>query len=142
MAVEAGAGPGGPWAYGGPPWGPGGRPPWRRNRWRGFGCLFALVFLVVLISFVTVGVTILSSVLGAVGPVPVVIVGILVVAMLAGLAGGLRRSARTLDALVDATRRVEDGDYSVRVDVPERGLRSGPPARARLRHDGRAARGR
>jgi two-component system, OmpR family, sensor histidine kinase BaeS len=116
-------GPDAPWAHGGPPWGPGGRPPWRRNRGRGFGCLFGLVFLVVLIAFVTVGVTILSSVLTAIGPLPAVIVGILVVAMLAGLAGGLRRSARTLDSLVDATRRVEDGDYSVRVDVPERGLR-------------------
>jgi signal transduction histidine kinase len=101
----------------GGPWGGG---PWRRGPWRGFGCLFGLLFLVVLGSLVAAT----ASIVSALGPLPAVIVVIVAVAALASLGGGLRRSARTLDTLVDATRRVEDGDYSVRVRVPERGLRS------------------
>jgi two-component system sensor histidine kinase BaeS len=65
----------------------------------------------------------MSTILSRVGPLPAVIVVILVVAALLSLGRGMRRNARTLDRLVDATHRVEDGDYSVRVPVPERGLR-------------------
>ena len=115
-----GHGPGGPRSHGGPPWGPGGG---RGGRWRGFGCLFGLFFLVVVVSFVTVIATVMSTVLSRVGPLPAVIVLIMVAAALMGMGRGLRRNARTLDALVEATRRVEDGDYSVRVEVPERGVR-------------------
>jgi two-component system sensor histidine kinase BaeS len=109
-----GGGPGGPWGRRGGPWGRGG------HRWRGFGCLFGLLFLVVLGSLVAASASIVSTL----GPLPALVVLVVAVAVLAGLGRGLRRSARTLDSLVDATRRVEDGDYSVRVDVPERGLRS------------------
>ena len=49
---------------------------------------------------------------------------LLVIGALVGLARGLQRSGRTLDALVEATKRVEDGDYSVRVGTPDRGMRS------------------
>ncbi len=100
---------------GGPPWAPGGRP----GRWRGFGCLFGLLFLVVLGSLVAASASIVSTF----GPLPAVVVLVVAVVVLLGLGRGLRRSARTLDSLVEATRRVEDGDYSVRVDVPDRGLR-------------------
>jgi two-component system, OmpR family, sensor histidine kinase BaeS len=100
---------------------------WRRRRsgeWRGgprpfFGCVFAIVFFMVAWAVITAIATGFSHL----GPIPVVIALVVVVAILVGLSGGLRRSARTLDALVDATARVESGDYSVRVDVPERGLR-------------------
>jgi signal transduction histidine kinase len=124
---------------GGPPWPEGPedwrayrREMWRRRRsgqwrggpWRGgprpvFGCVFAIVFLVVVWAVVTAIVTALSHL----GPLPVVIALIAVIAVLYGLSGGFRRSARTLDALVDATARVEAGDYSIRVAAPERGLR-------------------
>ena len=57
------------------------------------------------------------------GPLPGVIAAIVVVLAVVGLGGGLRRSARSLDGLVDATSRVEAGDYSVRVPAPERGPR-------------------
>jgi two-component system sensor histidine kinase BaeS len=119
-----GWGPPGAWAGGGPPWGPGGRGPWRHGRWRGFGCLFGLIFLVILISFVTVIATIMSTILAKVGPAPAVIVAFVGLLALASLGRAMRRSGGTLDALVEATHRVEDGDYSVRVKVPERSLRS------------------
>jgi two-component system sensor histidine kinase BaeS len=84
-----------------------------------FGCIFAIVFLVVMISLVAVIATVFSSV----GPLPVVIVAILVVAVGLAASGGFRRSARTLDTLVDATSRVEGGDYTTRVEPPVRGWR-------------------
>jgi len=102
----------GAWGYG-PPWA-------RRGRWRGFGCLFALLFLIVTGALVAATATALSHL----GPVSGVIAVIVVVAALVALSRGLRRSAGTLDELVDATARVESGDYTVRVGVPERGLRS------------------
>ena len=67
--------------------------------------------------------TVLSTIASNAGPLPAVIVVLVAVAVLIGLGRGLRRNAATLDTLVDATRRVEDGDYSVRVDVPEGGFR-------------------
>ena len=104
----------------GPPWssgGPGG--PWRGGPWRGFGCLFGLLFLVVVGALVAVTATVLSGF----GPLPALIVVLVVGAAVIALSRGLRRSARTLDALVDATARVEAGDYTARVDAPERGMR-------------------
>jgi signal transduction histidine kinase len=84
-----------------------------------FGCVFALAFLVVAAAVVAATATALANF----GIVPVAIVAIVLIALLAVLSGGFRRSARTLDALVDATSRVEAGDYTTRVDVPERGMR-------------------
>ena len=110
-----GWGPPGDWSQGGGPWG--------RGRRRGFGCLFGLVFLVVAASLITVIASVLSTIVSHGGVVPAFIVVLVAVAAVLSLGRGLRRSAGTLDTLVDATRRVEDGDYSVRVPVPERGLR-------------------
>ncbi|MGH2473737.1 MAG: HAMP domain-containing sensor histidine kinase [Candidatus Limnocylindrales bacterium] len=110
-----------PWAGGGPPWAHGG-PPWhghRRRGWRGFGCLFGIVFLLVAGSLVAASAAVVSNF----GPLPGVVAIVVVIGVLVGLVGALRGSARTLDRLVDATARVEAGDYSVRVDVPGRGPR-------------------
>jgi two-component system sensor histidine kinase BaeS len=94
----------------------------RRGPWRGFGCLFGLVFvvgLVGLVSFVT-------SVVVAAGPVGHVARILGLALLLAGIvtlvtAGRtVRHTATTLDDLVDATARVESGDYTTRVAVPER----------------------
>lgn len=85
------------------------RPPWRRRQ--GFGCIFAVVFLVVVASIVTA----VGSVLSHLGPVPVVIAALGVVIIVAALARGLLGAARDLDRMLAATRRVEEGDYGVRL---------------------------
>ncbi len=125
----------------GPPWAPGdGKPEdwrayrremWRRRRagewggeWRGrprpfFGCVFAIVFLVVVWAVITTIATAFSTL----GPIPVVVAIVIVIAALVAVSGGFRRSAGTLDSLVDATRRVEAGDYTTRVSSPSRGWR-------------------
>ncbi len=100
----------------GGPWGPEGH----GRPWPAFGCLFALVFLVVAAVMVTAAITIFSRL----GLVIGAIAFLLVIGALVGLARGLRRSGRTLDALVEATKRVEDGDYSVRVGTADGGIRS------------------
>jgi two-component system, OmpR family, sensor histidine kinase BaeS len=102
---------------------------WRRRRageWHGrpwpfpfFGCLFALVFLVVAWAVITT----VSTAFANLGPLPVAIAIVVVIALLAVLSGGFRRSAGTLDTLVDATNRVEAGDYTTRVKPPPRGWR-------------------
>jgi signal transduction histidine kinase len=78
---------------------------------RGFGCLFALLFLVIAGSVVAGS----AFVLARLGPVPGVIVIVLVVVLLAWMGRTLLVTGRALDRLVEATRRVEAGDYSVRV---------------------------
>jgi signal transduction histidine kinase len=86
----------------------------RRGPWRGrpgFGCIFAILFLVVVASIVTA----VGSVLSHLGPVPVVIAAIAVVAVIAALARGTAGAASDLDKMLAATRRVEEGDYGVRV---------------------------
>ncbi len=126
-----GPGSGPPWPEGPEDWRAYRREMWRRRRpggrdgeWRGrprpfFGCVFALVFLVVAWAVITAIATVFSTL----GPVPVVIAIAIVIAALIALSGGFRRSAGTLDSLVDATRRVEAGDYTTRVPSPSRGWR-------------------
>jgi two-component system sensor histidine kinase BaeS len=101
-----------------------GRGPWgRRGPWgprRGFGCLFFLLFLVVAGSLVAGSAFVLSHF----GGFPAVVLIFLVILALAIMARTLGRTARTLDRLVDATRRVEAGDYSVRVSPEVDGLPS------------------
>lgn len=102
---------------GGPPhWGQGDR---RWGRRRGFGCIFALLFLVVAGSLVATAGFVLSRFGGLAGLIALVVV----VAILAGVGRGLRSAAATLDELVEATRAVEAGDYTVRVGPKPRGLR-------------------
>ena len=97
-------------------WGGG---PWRRGPGPFFGCLFGLIFLVVVGSLVAAAATVVSTF----GPLPGVVAVLVVLLVVFAIGGGLRRSARSLDALVDATSRVEGGDYSVRVPAPQRGPR-------------------
>ncbi|MFL5680001.1 MAG: sensor histidine kinase, partial [Chloroflexota bacterium] len=114
-------------------WGPRGR---GRRTWSrgyrggpfgpGFGCLFGLVFLVVIGSVVGLA----ASVASAAGPVATIVGAAAVLALVALLAATFRRTASTLDALVAATARVEDGDYTARVAVPRRGP---PPLRSLAR---------
>jgi two-component system sensor histidine kinase BaeS len=83
--------------------------PWQRRQ--GFGCIFAILFLVVVGSIVTA----IASLLSHLGPVPVLIAGLAVVIIFAALARGVAGAARDLDRMLAATRRVEEGDYGVRL---------------------------
>ncbi len=127
------AGPRPPWWPTDEPWPParGGWPGRRgRRHGRGFGCLFGALFLVglsVLLALAT-GVLYVVGLLGGDGrPGVVQVLAVLVVlgGIVAFLGSGrfLRRTGTTLDALVEATRRVEDGDYGARVEVPRGGPR-------------------
>jgi two-component system, OmpR family, sensor histidine kinase BaeS len=88
---------------------------------QGFGCLFGLLFLVIVGSLIVVVATLLSTF----GPLPAVIVAVTFIAILVGMGRTLAVVAITLDGMVDATRRVAEGDYAVRVGTPRRqGLRS------------------
>ena len=86
-----------------------GRATWRRRQ--GFGCLFGILFLIIVASIVVA----MASLLAQLGPIQVVIAAVVVFTILAGLLRGLTRAARDLDRMLAATRRVEDGDYGVRV---------------------------
>jgi two-component system sensor histidine kinase BaeS len=102
-------------AGGGPPWGPP-----RGARWPGFGCLFGLAFLVIAGSLLAMA----GFVLSHTGPFPGLIVLILLVLLLVTIGRTFRTTGRTLDQLVDATRRIEASEYSVRVGPAREGSRS------------------
>ena len=92
------------------------RPSWRQ----GFGCLFALLFLIVAGSLVAVAATVVSQF----GPVAGIIVGLFVLGALFSVARGLRGTGTVLDDIVEATGKVQEGDYSVRVATPNDGIRN------------------
>ena len=100
---------------------------WRRRRsgeWGGgpppvFGCLFAVIFGLVFGSLVAASALALSSY----GALPVAVTIAVIALVFVGVGRGFRRSARTLDELVEAVARVEAGNYGIRVSVPERGMR-------------------
>jgi two-component system sensor histidine kinase BaeS len=90
--------------------------PWGRSQatWRrrqGFGCLFGILFLIIVTSIVAA----LASLLSFLGPIQMVIAAVVVIAILAALLRGLVGAGRDLDRMLGATRRVEVGDYRVRV---------------------------
>jgi signal transduction histidine kinase len=60
-------------------------------------------------------VTAVGSILSHLEPIPIVITALVVVGIIATLAKGTAGAARDLDTMVAATRRLEDGDYRVRV---------------------------
>jgi len=101
-----------------------GGPPWVRAQggawWPGFGCLFGLAFLVVAGSLLAVAAFVLSHA----GPLPGFIVLLLLVVVLVAIGRTFRTTGRTLDRLVEATRRIAAGDYSVRVGPARDGSRS------------------
>ena len=135
----------GPW---GARWNSGPRPAWwpeeepwpplrRRRPWRGFGCLFGLLFFAGVIGLLSVATSVMGRVIEAPGPLGIAIrfasiafvVGVVVT--LARTARSIRGSGTVLDALVEQAARVEAGDYSARVDPigpvppPVRGLARG-----------------
>lgn len=83
--------------------------PWHRRQ--GFGCIFGILFLIVVGSLITATATVLSQL----GPVPVVIAVLAIVGIAMALLRGVAGAARDLDAMLAATRRVEEGDYGVRL---------------------------
>ena len=83
--------------------------PWHRRQ--GFGCIFGILFLVVVASIVTAT----ASFMSRLGPVPVVIAAFALVVLVTALGRGIAGAARDLDKMLAATRRVEDGDYGVRL---------------------------
>ncbi len=115
-----------PWpprdADGRPVW-PAGHGPWRRRWARRLGCLFGLLAILAILGLGAVTWAILDIVAGAGGraPHPVLFIGL--GAAVVGVALFARRFSRLagpLDELVGAARRVELGDYAVRVDEPPR----------------------
>jgi two-component system sensor histidine kinase BaeS len=82
---------------------------------RGFGCLAGFLFLLVASSILFV----VGSILSQLGPVPAVLAVIGGIAILVAIGRGLRGAARSLDRIVDAAGRVEDGDYTVRIGLVE-----------------------
>jgi two-component system sensor histidine kinase BaeS len=91
--------------------------PWRFRQ--GFGCIFGILFLIVVASILTATATVLSSL----EPIPVVVTLFVIVGILTTLARGTAGAAHDLDAMLGATRRVQEGDYSVRLG----GMRSDLP---------------
>ena len=126
-----------PREWGAPWWGARGRggqwgPPWRRpGMARRFGC-FVLLLSLVFVSIGVIGLWIIGSLLGLVagdGALTDLARAAAVVILIAGGAAilfGIRLARGVgppLDALVEATGRVERGDYSARVPEVTRGPR-------------------
>ncbi|HEU0235632.1 MAG TPA: HAMP domain-containing sensor histidine kinase [Candidatus Limnocylindrales bacterium] len=101
----------------------------RRGPWagplRGFGCLFGVGFVLVVVGILTA----ITTLVTLVGPYAAALGGFVLVALGVLAARSVRWTARGLDDLVDAVAQVEAGDYSVRVPEP-RGPR---PLRALVR---------
>jgi len=119
-----------PWWPENEEWPPHGRMPWRRMGrhnpfFRRLGCLFVIFNL---FSFVVFG-SIVGLILNSLGIIkisaphvqwffPIVVLFLVFAITMAALATrNLRRVSRPLDDLVDASDKVADGDFSVRVDV-------------------------
>jgi signal transduction histidine kinase len=94
--------------------------PWRRGPAPAFGCLFALIFAL-FVGWIIAGTVLL---IGQIGTPPAILLAVVAIVVIASAGQRLSRSGGTLDELVDATARVEAGDYSMRVRSPRRGLRS------------------
>ena len=140
---DADGNPGGPpWGPGGPPWIRGQQgsghegAPWVQPGWAGpprrwFVQRFAAVVIVLLIFVVilaSIGGFIFASIFGLLGPDRPGQDGLVVTIRFGGLAllllgilfvgGRVRTITKPIDEMVDATRRVTHGDYSVRVSRP------------------------
>ena len=117
-----------PWGANGPPWA---QPGWAgpRRRWfvqRFAAAVFALLLFVVILA--SIGGFIFASIFGLLGPNQAGQGGMVVTLRFGGLAllilgilfvgGRVRTITKPIDELVEATRRVTHGDYSVRVSRP------------------------
>lgn len=113
-----------------PPWWPQSEPfppkegDWRRVRGRymaraaGFAFIAFLVFAFIVAAFITLLVSIFTSIFGGGGsavPVPLALLVLFLVVAMA--ARGFRRFAAPLGDLIEAAESVEGGDYGVRVRV-------------------------
>ena len=116
------------WAEHGPPWA---RPDWRPPRRSWFVQRFAAVLIVLLIFVVilaSIGGFVFASIFGLLGPDRPAQGGVVATLRFGGLAllvlgilfvgGRVRTITKPIDEMVDATRRVSHGDYSVRVSRP------------------------
>jgi signal transduction histidine kinase len=117
-----------------PPWWPEGEswPPangmgpegWRRMRgrfMRRMGCFF-LVMIIVLASVVTLLAWLIGSAVGAAQPPALaILIGLLVLVVLGMVGRAVRRAAAPVGDLIEASGRIEAGDFSAR--VPESGPR-------------------
>jgi two-component system sensor histidine kinase BaeS len=115
-----------------PPWWPADEPwpPYRPARgWRGFGCLFGILFLVGFVGLVSLAFHLFGGIVATGGPVGrfvqflAVAVAVVTIVGFARAGRGLRRSGAVLDELVDVAARVEAGDYTARVREPVIGPR-------------------
>jgi two-component system sensor histidine kinase BaeS len=116
-----------------PPWWPDDEP-WppasRARGWRGFGCLFGILFLVGFVGLVSLAFHLLGGILATGGPVGTFVrilalaVAVVTILGFARAGRGLRRSGAVLDELVDVASRVEAGDYTARVRRPVVGPRA------------------
>jgi two-component system, OmpR family, sensor histidine kinase BaeS len=101
----------------------------RARPWRGFGCLFGLLFFVGLLGLLTIASHLVGGIMAAGGPggslirIAAVLVAVTVLAGFLRAGGAIRRSGDVLDELSDVATRVEAGDYSARVREPVRGPR-------------------
>jgi two-component system, OmpR family, sensor histidine kinase BaeS len=85
------------------------------------GCFF-LCMIVVFVSVVALLAWLIGSVIGAAaGLAPTILIGLSAVFILALMGRGIRRAAAPVGDLIEASGRVESGDFSTR--VPERGPR-------------------
>ena len=102
-------------------------PPWRRRGpFRGgFGCLFGFIFFIVFLGLAASVLSVIASPgpLGDVARLLGLLVLVLAAVAFAGAGHRIRTSASSLDELIGAAERVEEGDYAVRVAVPDRAPR-------------------
>jgi signal transduction histidine kinase len=88
---------------------------------RRIGCFF-LFMIVVFISVVALVAWLIGSVIGAAaGLGPAILIGLVALFFLAMIGSAIRRTAAPVGDLIEASGRVESGDFSTR--VPERGPR-------------------
>ena len=110
------------------PWPPVGEFPWRKVR-RRFLVRFAIGVTLVSLLLIVAPIIVIGQVVSATGlsgkAAVAIGVGVLVVIVLAvsGTARSARRFAVPFGDLIEATGKVEAGDYSARVDVPRHGMR-------------------
>src|SRR6185503_250638 len=109
-----------PWWPEGETWPPEGPEAWRGMRgrfmWR-IGCFFLLMTVI----FVSV-VALLGWLIGkAIGAAPTIVIGLVALLLLAMIGRAIRNAAAPVGDLIEASGKVEEGDFSTR--VPETGPR-------------------
>ena len=143
FGAEGPFGPGGPFAPGGhwdrrrgrpkwwpqdEAWPPTSEFPWRKVR-RRFIVRFAIGVSILFTLVVLGAIVLIGQLLSATGlqsplsSIAAVVIVLFLFAALSGTARGARRFAVPFGDLIEATGKVESGDYTARVSVPDRGMR-------------------